>query len=95
MAHLTGTSAASCRAGGHVMDFQRRFTRPFLIRATDRAGLVLGALAETAQADPALADHLLHALVTAEDADPFRFAQPPLRDVNNSFNPDRLVLQDR
>lgn len=53
------------------MTFERRFTRPFLIRATDRGGLVLGALAEAAEADPALADHLLRALAAAEAADPF------------------------
>lgn len=52
------------------MDFQRRFARPFLVRATDRSALVLGALAEAAEADPALADHLLRALASAEAADP-------------------------
>lgn len=52
------------------MTFQRAFARPFLIRATARSGLVLGALAEAAEADPALADHLLRALAAAEAADP-------------------------
>ena len=52
------------------MTFQRTFARPFLIRATDRSGLVLGALAEAAEADPALADRLLRALAAAEAADP-------------------------
>lgn len=53
-----------------MSDFQRRFCRPFLIRTNDRAGLVLGPLTETAEADPALADHLLRALAAAEAADP-------------------------
>jgi hypothetical protein len=52
------------------MDFQRTFARPFLIRATDRAGLVFGALAEAAEEDPVLAYQLLRALASAEAADP-------------------------
>lgn len=52
------------------MDFQRVFVRPFLIRATDRAGLVLGALAEAAEGDKVLAYQLLKALASAEAADP-------------------------
>lgn len=70
MADGERASAAPCRSGGRVMDFQRHFTRPFLIRATDRGGLVLGALAEAAETDPTLADHLLRALAAAEAADP-------------------------
>ncbi len=53
-----------------MMAFQRAFTRPFLVRAADRSGLVLGALATAAEADRALASHLLRALAVAEAADP-------------------------
>lgn len=53
-----------------MRNFERCFTRPLLIRATDRSGLVLGALAEAAEADPVLAAHLLRALAAAEAADP-------------------------
>lgn len=52
------------------MDFLRTFARPFMTRATDRGGLILGALVEAAEADPALTDHLLRALATAEAVEP-------------------------
>ena len=53
-----------------MMHFARRFARPFLMRATDRSGLVLSALAQAAESDDGLADHLLRALAVAEAADP-------------------------
>lgn len=70
MADRQRTSATSGRAGGRVMDFPRTFARPFLMRTTDRGGLILGALVEAAEADRALAEHLLRALAVAEAADP-------------------------
>lgn len=70
MADGKRASATALQSGGGMTTFARHFTRPFLIRATDRSGLVLGALAEAAESDAGLADHLLRALADAEEADP-------------------------
>ena len=53
-----------------MKDHDRRFTRPLLLRITDRSAAFTAILADQAEHDPALADHLLNALADLERACP-------------------------
>ncbi|SHL70472.1 hypothetical protein SAMN05443432_102293 [Roseovarius litoreus] len=53
-----------------MMDYQRQFTRPLLMRITDHGAAFAGILANRAEHDLSLAGHMLAALDEMQDAFP-------------------------